>query len=63
MKMKPLEYKVFGVRMNMDQFFQPIVLSNNQDTTLHGRSMMDEEDDGVSSEENDTVEDNFDEEP
>ena len=63
MKMKPLEYKVFGVRMNMDQFFQPIVLSNIQDTTLHGCSMMDEDDDdGLSSEENDTIEDNFDEE-
>ena len=50
MKLKPLEFKVFGVRMNMDQFFQPIVLSNVQDTTLHGCSVMDDEDDdGISS--------------
>ena len=59
MKMKPLDYKVFQVRMNMDQVMQPIVI-NQQDTTMniHNCSVIDMEEDMIS----DTEVDNFDEE-
>ena len=57
MKMKPLDYRVFQVRMNMEQVVQPIVI--NQDTTIniHNCSLMEEdEDDLISDTEIDNLE-------